>query len=502
MVVHSLISTDDNHDIEDRRRLASPAHGKTMPRPTMPPTPAPSGDLLGREGKRSSALEQSFTLPPPAMVTKADVRPNGGRSRRILAPSREPEAPLSPTSPVAEDVPTRRQGAGGRPAREKENFTLPPPPARSRKIIQMKPRPHTATASTGAGAKAKSAAGAPSAAGASGAGRGKQPSTTSAAGRKVARKTAHSLIERRRRSKMNEEFGMLRQMIPACRDQEMHKLAILQVRLARHRLVASLRMPALARLTVHPAGQHRVSPLPRAMRHRPGCQSQTKPGGGCCCCSCCSCCRCRCRFCSCRDRGRRTPARLAQQRRRRLRRDGRSGSGPPDRRPSHVGNRIAVQHGTATAERGSVTACFTNHLRASRTVTYGHHLAQPAHGNADWPCPLQLDVDAPDRPGWVVRWAGRRSRSHRGAAPPQHGPSTQHDAWDERQGSADAMRLPAGFREGLFSLSSCLYNGLLCGVDLAVKARLGLCWKVTSVSGSLFCFSYLYFSLPSILSIR
>ncbi|KAI9747144.1 MAG: hypothetical protein M1815_004561 [Lichina confinis] len=228
MVVHSLISTDDNHDIEDRRRLASPAHGKTMPRPTMPPTPAPSGDLLGREGKRSSALEQSFTLPPPAMVTKADVRPNGGRSRRILAPSREPEAPLSPTSPVAEDVPTRRQGAGGRPAREKENFTLPPPPARSRKIIQMKPRPHTATASTGAGAKAKSAAGAPSAAGASGAGRGKQPSTTSAAGRKVARKTAHSLIERRRRSKMNEEFGMLRQMIPACRDQEMHKLAILQ----------------------------------------------------------------------------------------------------------------------------------------------------------------------------------------------------------------------------------------------------------------------------------
>lgn len=57
----------------------------------------------------------------------------------------------------------------------------------------------------------------------------KKPSATSAAGRKIARKTAHSLIERRRRSKMNEEFGTLKDMIPACRGQEMHKLAILQV---------------------------------------------------------------------------------------------------------------------------------------------------------------------------------------------------------------------------------------------------------------------------------
>jgi hypothetical protein len=57
----------------------------------------------------------------------------------------------------------------------------------------------------------------------------KQAGNTSAAGRKIARKTAHSLIERRRRSKMNEEFGVLKDMIPACRGQEMHKLAILQV---------------------------------------------------------------------------------------------------------------------------------------------------------------------------------------------------------------------------------------------------------------------------------
>jgi hypothetical protein len=53
--------------------------------------------------------------------------------------------------------------------------------------------------------------------------------STTAAGRKTARKTAHSLIERRRRFKMNEEFGVLKGMIPACRGVEMHKLAILQV---------------------------------------------------------------------------------------------------------------------------------------------------------------------------------------------------------------------------------------------------------------------------------
>ncbi|KAL9048911.1 MAG: hypothetical protein Q9162_007485 [Coniocarpon cinnabarinum] len=56
----------------------------------------------------------------------------------------------------------------------------------------------------------------------------KRPASGSGTGRKVARKTAHSLIERRRRSKMNEEFGVLKDMIPACAGQEMHKLAILQ----------------------------------------------------------------------------------------------------------------------------------------------------------------------------------------------------------------------------------------------------------------------------------
>jgi hypothetical protein len=55
--------------------------------------------------------------------------------------------------------------------------------------------------------------------------RKQQGSGNTAVNRKIARKTAHSLIERRRRSKMNEEFGVLKDMIPACCGQEMHKLA-------------------------------------------------------------------------------------------------------------------------------------------------------------------------------------------------------------------------------------------------------------------------------------
>jgi hypothetical protein len=106
----------------------------------------------------------------------------------------------------------------------KDVFALPPPPTRSRKIIQMKPRGQGVEA-VEASEASKTAAGKVNAAIAP---KKKQPSSTSVAGRKIARKTAHSLIERRRRSKMNEEFGVLKDMIPACTG-EMHKLAILQV---------------------------------------------------------------------------------------------------------------------------------------------------------------------------------------------------------------------------------------------------------------------------------
>lgn len=89
-------------------------------------------------------------------------------------------------------------------------------------------------------------------------GRGKkQNNGNTAAGRKVARKTAHSLIERRRRSKMNEEFGVLKDMIPACSGQEMHKLAILQV---------SLRDPVSMHTTLRVSTE--LAPMPIQSRAR------------------------------------------------------------------------------------------------------------------------------------------------------------------------------------------------------------------------------------------
>jgi hypothetical protein len=93
----------------------------------------------------------------------------------------------------------------------------------------MKPReePSPEIPASSSKTASKSGAGSSSTTAAAGSKR-KQPSATSAAGRKIARKTAHSLIERRRRSKMNEEFAVLKDLIPACTG-EMHKLAILQV---------------------------------------------------------------------------------------------------------------------------------------------------------------------------------------------------------------------------------------------------------------------------------
>ena len=169
-----------------------------MPRTALPLTPAASTEIEGKDGSPSSATEQSFNLPPPAIG-------NNGVS-----------APQMSAQPVSSPA-----------------FSLPPPPTRSRTIIQMKPKPQssehttrktTQQASKGSLKKPSSSSNASATAGK------KQPSSTSVAGKKIARKTAHSVIERRRRSKMNEEFGTLKAMIPACTDQDMHKLAILQVR--------------------------------------------------------------------------------------------------------------------------------------------------------------------------------------------------------------------------------------------------------------------------------
>lgn len=189
-----------------------------MPRTTLLPTPASSTDIKGQDGSKLASLQLAFELPPPA-VTPAQT------SAHTTAPSKSAPYPMQ----ASETVKSRRRSSAAQ-APPKDQFTLPPPPTRSRKIIQMKPREEAVASSAASNAKAPKAPTTSSATPATHAGtKRKQPSATSAAGRKIARKTAHSLIERRRRSKMNEEFNVLKSLIPACSG-EMHKLAILQVR--------------------------------------------------------------------------------------------------------------------------------------------------------------------------------------------------------------------------------------------------------------------------------
>ncbi|KAL9945317.1 hypothetical protein D7B24_000088 [Verticillium nonalfalfae] len=200
-----------------------------MPRPALPPTPASSTDIEGKDGtKKLASLQLAFELPPPAIARDpSSISPTDMRTSPPSLPSASSGRASYPMQ-VAEAVKSRRRASSTaqKPA-AKEAFTLPPPPTRSRKIIQMKPKqeePEEDSPSAKNTTASKAAASNGTAAATS---KKKQPSATSAAGRKIARKTAHSLIERRRRSKMNEEFAVLKGMIPACTG-EMHKLAILQ----------------------------------------------------------------------------------------------------------------------------------------------------------------------------------------------------------------------------------------------------------------------------------
>ena len=198
-----------------------------MPPPGLPPTPASSTDVRGKNNHQLQTSDKFCTLPPPA-ITSTNYPTSSNASEKSDSSYR----PASPTSPVARSSLSKQKRLtknDNATSGTDSKFSLPQPPTRSRKIIQMNPGSNhgnkvssAATTST-IGKKAvpmntHNSAPAPK----------KQPSATSVAGRKIARKTAHSLIERRRRSKMNEEFGVLKEMIPACHDQEMHKLAILQ----------------------------------------------------------------------------------------------------------------------------------------------------------------------------------------------------------------------------------------------------------------------------------
>jgi hypothetical protein len=199
-----------------------------MPKPNFPPTPTASLDITGKSGANVSQLENGFALPPAALGStgsRGSVASSSGPSENASDSSYRP---ISPSSPVASSKHARKRSSAKvqQSIVTKEDYSLPPPPTRSRKIIQMKPKDAQETPKAQAQPQSAKATTPPTTT--NGAKR-KQAGNTNAAGRKIARKTAHSLIERRRRSKMNEEFGVLKDMIPACRGQDMHKLAILQV---------------------------------------------------------------------------------------------------------------------------------------------------------------------------------------------------------------------------------------------------------------------------------
>ncbi|KIW31929.1 uncharacterized protein PV07_03516 [Cladophialophora immunda] len=239
-----------------------------MPRPKPPPTPTGSSDLKALENLKAfqaSDMESIFTLPPPAIRSSEVQSQNhlSGRSSHARDATNttaltQSTPPISPQDKPLTASPRHKRTSSGvvKPTVESvaadrvatNSYALPPPPSRARKIIQMKPKsqatnnsspasdasyvPPTSAATSTTSAPSNKASAASSGGAATNAtatnSKRKQPSATSAAGRKIARKTAHSIIERRRRSKMNEEFGVLKDMIPACEGVEMHKLAILQ----------------------------------------------------------------------------------------------------------------------------------------------------------------------------------------------------------------------------------------------------------------------------------
>jgi hypothetical protein len=199
------------------------------------PTPAPSTEIHAKPLETVNSEDGGFELPPAALSSN-----NSEASASSFSPQSPTESSRSVGRPAA-----KRRASGSNPKNAAQEYVLPPPPTRSRKIIQMKPKAKADTAQEtltvarkgqavlAPAPSSRSASNTtPAPAGLSTANKRKHNSTAApptAAGRKMARKTAHSLIERRRRSKMNEEFGVLKDMIPECKDQEMHKLAILQV---------------------------------------------------------------------------------------------------------------------------------------------------------------------------------------------------------------------------------------------------------------------------------
>lgn len=207
----------------------------TIISPNSLPTPGPSTEILGKLPTNNSSGYASFSLPPAAIggITVSDSNATASPSPATSDSSYHPLSPPSTRTEKAQAVTRRRSSAASKQPGTVQNgagYVVPPPPTRSRKIIQMKPQGQTDLDAGGkssgpAVAKSPSIAARTNTPTTAGTKRKSGSGPSTAAGRKTARKTAHSLIERRRRSKMNEEFNVLKEMIPACTGQDMHKLS-------------------------------------------------------------------------------------------------------------------------------------------------------------------------------------------------------------------------------------------------------------------------------------
>lgn len=196
----------------------------------FPPTPAPSSRIAANDNHphKNRPSKADFSLPPPAMHAPAAEEDEQELSSSGSSTPTSSYHPTSPRSPSLRPLPHGRKPSSAESretlSRGPQTTNLPPPPTRTRKIIQMKPKPPVDPMESRPGPKATSTK--------TTGGTKRKASGTTQSGRKTARKTAHSLIERRRRGKMNEEFGVLKGLVPACEGIEMHKLAILQVNAA------------------------------------------------------------------------------------------------------------------------------------------------------------------------------------------------------------------------------------------------------------------------------
>lgn len=210
-----------------------------MPTPVLPPTPTASAEIAAQERPwTSSSSESNLALPPPALQSAAEDGPLS--SKNAINTKTPCSFESTNTRPPNRAVSTSNKKS--RLAPEDGPFSLPSPPTRSRKIIQMKPpRPQAETQSRTKRRKITSTSTSDppstqkSSSSSSFSSSPNHVNTTSKPTKKAIRKTAHSLIERRRRSKMNDAFSTLKDMIPACRTgderaangKEMHKLDVL-----------------------------------------------------------------------------------------------------------------------------------------------------------------------------------------------------------------------------------------------------------------------------------